>query len=121
MSLMHNNPHLTAQHDKAIELLTDPACPPSQKEIIKLLLEILEAQHAHDNRIARVESGFAKNDPPGHRKVHESYMEKAKLAKEDIRSMRMKWLTAIGGAGILWVIQLIGPILWNAFRAGVIQ
>ena len=112
--MMHNHPHLQDAHTKAIDLLAQAGGDQEHVVIVKLLLDVLQELRAHDERITKVEDGFANDDPPGHRKVHERYIEKANLANEDKREIRNKVSIAVIGAGVLWLIQTLWPLIAKA-------
>ena len=118
---MPEYPHLKDAQHAAMDLLATSGAVDCHKTLIKLLIEILEAVKAHDARITRVEDGFANDDPPGHRKVHEHYTEKANLANEDKREIRNKVSIAVIGAGVLWLIQTLWPLIAKALMTGGVR
>ena len=113
---MHNYPHLHDVRDCAMDLLTQVGNDPYKVTTLKLLIEILDELKAHDQRIARVEDGFANNDPPGHRNVHERDIAAAKAWRLDIRKIALAGVLAALGAIGSWLI----PLMWAAFRASLI-
>lgn len=121
MPMMHNHPHLQDAHGKALDLLAQAGDDQEHVVIVKLLLDVLQELRAHDDRITKVEDGFANGDPPGHRKVHERHIEKANLANEDRREIKNKVLIAVIGAGVLWLIQTAWQVLAKALLSGGVR
>ena len=113
---MHNHPHLHDAHAAAIDLMATAGDDPYKKATLKLLIEILDTLKAHDQRIARVEDGFADNDPPGHRKVHERDFAASKAWRLDMRKIAVAGAIAALGAIGSWLI----PLMWAALRASLI-
>lgn len=113
---MHNHPHLHDAHATAIDLMATAGDDPYKKATLKLLIEILDTLKAHDTRITEVEDGFANNDPPGHRKVHERDIAAAKAWRLDIRKIALAGVLAALGAIGSWLI----PLMWAALRASLI-
>lgn len=112
---MHNHPHLHDAHATAIDLMATAGDDPYKKATLKLLIEILDTLKTHDNRISRVESGFANDDPPGHRKSQEQDIASSKAWRLDMRKIAVAVAIACLGATGSWLI----PLMWAALRASL--
>lgn len=87
-------------------------CSQNQQELARALEEVNRAIH----ELSRlVKAGFPNDDPHGHRRVHEGYIEEAEARKKLKAAVLEKTLS-----GVLWTgMAGLGMALWETVKAAV--
>ena len=81
----------------------------------KQIAEMIEQNRQTNEKLDKVIGGFPNQDPVGHRRFHETQIEKEKTSIEFKKDIMKKGVVGASWMGLVWMSQA----LWEAFKSSV--